>query len=86
MHSKVEDLLKEVMRRYGVSKKDLIVIRIDEVPMRIHHLVHELGRRGLVIAEVSVIDGEVYVIALKRYSRDLGLVPEYGISDKVDRK
>lgn len=73
----VEEVVKELTSS-GVSEGCVKVFKYPFIPVRIQHIVNELGREGFTVAETLVIDGVLYVVATKRGDKDLKLAVDYG--------
>jgi len=83
--SKLEDRVRHQLLEYvndlaselGVNVNEILIYEYEVVPIRIQHLVNELGRRGQVLLETLILDGRFFLLALKKSSRDLKLATDY---------
>lgn len=76
-----EALIEEVSslaEEQGVRPEDVTVYEYPFAPVRIQHIVNELGKEGYVLLGTTVIEGRLYLLATKRGEGDLGLAPDYG--------
>jgi len=79
LHNEIEKEVKDIAKELGVSEHDLKVFRYDFIPMRIQHIVYELAKRGYILIETLISNGELIVIALRKSNKELRLVPDYNI-------
>ncbi len=70
--------VEEVACEAGVSVDDVIVYEYPVVPVRIQHIVNELGRHGEVLVSTAIVEGRLYLFTLRRGAGDLHLAPDYG--------
>jgi len=68
----------EVAGEVGVGVDDVVVYEYPVVPVRIQHIVNELGRRGEVLVSTAIVEGRLYLLAVRRGAGDLHLAPDYG--------
>ncbi len=73
---KISDVL-EALSKEGTSVDNLKVFRCSFIPMRIHHIVHELGKKGYILKSTVIVDGDLLLIAVRASDKDLKLVPDY---------
>ena len=71
------EYMNELANELGVRDSDIIVYECDVVPIRIQHLINELGKKGQVVLETLVLNGKFFLLTLKRSNRDLKLAVDY---------
>jgi len=76
-----EALIEEVnslAKERGLRPENVAVYVYPFAPVRIQHIVNELGREGYVLLGTTIIEGKLYLLATKKGEGDLGLAPDYG--------
>lgn len=76
-----EALIEEVnslAKERGLRPEDVAVYVYPFAPVRIQHIVNELGREGYVLLGTAIIEERLYLLATKKGEGDLGLAPDYG--------
>ena len=73
---RISDIL-EALTKEGINVDDLKIFKCSFIPMRIHHIVHELGKKGYILKSTVIVDGNLLLIAVRTSDKDLKLVPDY---------
>ncbi|MCD6083977.1 MAG: hypothetical protein J7J20_00390 [Desulfurococcales archaeon] len=69
--------LKELADDVGVDLNNIAVYECGFAPVRIQHLINELGKKGYVVLETLVLNGRFYLVTLKKSDKDLKLAIDY---------
>ncbi len=77
--------VEETARESGVRPDDVLIYEYPVIPVRIQHIVNELGREGKVLLSTTIINGRLYLLAVRRGSGDLHLAPDYGLRRGLSR-
>ncbi len=77
LRQQLVNYLKELADELGTDLSNITVYECEFAPVRIQHLINDLGKKGYVVLETLVLDGKFFLLTLKRSDRDLKLAVDY---------
>jgi len=69
--------LRELASEIGANSDDIAVYESEFAPIRIQHLINELGKKGYIVLETLVLDGKFYLLTMKKSNKDLKLAVDH---------
>mgnify|MGYP000029318762 CR=1 FL=1 len=69
--------LRELVSEIGADSDDIAVYESEFAPIRIRHLINELGKKGYIVLETLVLDGKFYLLTMKKSNKDLKLAVDH---------
>ena len=72
----LEEAINKIIKEEGIHREDVKVVSSSVVPMRLQHIFRDLGKEGYVVKESLVINGQLYLIAIKKGEK-MDLAPDF---------
>ncbi len=77
----IEEAIDKIVKEEGIEREDVKVVSSSVVPMRLQHIFRDLGKEGYVVKESLVVNGELYLIAVRKGER-LDIAPDFEKRDE----
>jgi len=72
----LKEAVERLMSEENVALEDVKIVSTSIVPMRLQHIFRNLGKEGYVVKESIVIDGDLYLIAIKK-GKKFDIAPDF---------
>ncbi|MCD6340688.1 MAG: hypothetical protein J7L51_01910, partial [Desulfurococcales archaeon] len=69
--------LRELADELGTDLSNITIYECEFAPIRIQHLINELGKKGYVVLETLVLNGRFFLLTMKKSDKDLKLAIDY---------
>lgn len=75
---KVIDYINKLLSKKSNLKNvnDIRIYVDDYIPLRLHKIFRNLGKKGLIVTEAHVFEGYLILICIKKSAKELSLVPD----------
>ncbi len=62
----ISEVVKRIAEEEGIPEDHIKVVASDIIPMRLQHIVRDLGMQGFVVRETVVLNGKLFLVAVRR--------------------
>lgn len=62
----ISEVINRIAKEEGIPENHIKVVASDSVPMRLQHIVRDLGMQGFVVKESIVLNGKLFLVAVRR--------------------
>jgi len=72
----IKKALKSLTKEEGVKESDIKIVPVSLIPIRLQHIFRELGKEGYVVKESIVLNGKLFLLAIKK-GKKLDVAPDF---------